>query len=130
MKTLERESIFKRFINILKNNPFINIFKSFINMVISPDVEVTSAENTSTEISLKNLANVTNTPEEDLWKIERAFNESSNSLESLEQEVTHVPKGKEENNPFKVDEADLQEISTEPTPQKPQQSLDRDRADD
>ena len=88
MKTLERESIFKRFINILKNNPFINIFKSFINMVISPDVEVTSAENTSTEISLKNLANVTNTPEEDLWKIERAFNESSNSLESLEQEVT------------------------------------------
>lgn len=130
MKTLERESIFKRFINILKNNPFINIFKSFINMVISPDVEVTSAENTSTEISLKNLANVTNTPEEDLWKIERAFNESSNSLESLEQEVTHVPKSKEENNPFKVDEADLQEISTEPTPQKPQQSLDRDRADD
>lgn len=130
MKTLERESIFKRFINILKNNPFINIFKSFINMVISPDVEVTSAENTSTEISLKNLANVTNTPEEDLWKIERAFNESSNSLESLEQEVTHVPKGKEENNPFKVDEADLQEISTEPTPQKTQQSLDRDRADD
>ena len=130
MKTLERESIFKRFINILKNNPFINIFKSFINMVISPDVEVTSAENTSTEISLKNLANVTNTPEEDLWKIERAFNESSNSLESLEQEVAHVPKGKEENNPFKVDEADLQEISTEPTPQKTQQSLDRDRADD
>ena len=130
MKTLERESIFKRFINILKNNPFINIFKSFINMVISPDVEVTSAENTSTEISLKNLANVTNTPEEDLWKIERAFNESSNSLESLEQEVTHVPKGKEENNPFKVDEADLQEISTEPTPQTTQQSLDRDRADD
>lgn len=123
MKTLERESIFKRFINILKNNPFIN-------MVISSDAEVTSAENTSTEISLKNLANVTNTPEEDLWKIERAFNESSNSLESLEQEVTHVPKGKEENNPFKVDEADLQEISTEPTPQKPQQSLDRDRADD
>ena len=49
MKTLERESILKRFINILKNNPVINIFKSFINMVISPDAEVTSAENTSTE---------------------------------------------------------------------------------
>ena len=130
MKTLERESILKRFINILKNNPVINIFKSFINMVISPDSEVTSAENTSTETLVENLAADTNTSKEDIWKIERAFNESSNSLESLEQEVTRVPKGKEENNPFKVDEADLQEISTEPTPQKSQQSLDRDRADD
>lgn len=130
MKTLERESILKRFINILKNNPVINIFKSFINMVISPDVEVTSAENTSTETLVENLAASTNTSKEDIWKIERAFNESSNSLESLEQEVTRVPKGKEENNPFKVDEADLQKISTEPTPQKSQQSLDRDRADD
>ena len=128
MKTLERESILKRFINILKNNPVINIFKSFINMVISP--EVTSAENTSTETLVENLAADTNTSKEDIWKIERAFNESSNSLESLEQEVNRVPKGKEENNPFKVDEADLQEISTEPTPQKSQQSLDRDRADD
>ena len=130
MKTLERESILKRFINILKNNPVINIFKSFINMVISPDVEVTSAENTSTETLVENLAASTNTSKEDIWKIERAFNESSNSLGSLEQEVTRVPKGKEENNPFKVDEADLQKISTEPTPQKSQQSLDRDRADD
>ena len=130
MKTLERESILKRFINILKNNPVINIFKSFINMVISPDAEVTSAENTSTETLVENLAADTNTCKEDIWKIERAFNESSNSLENLEQEVTRVPKGKEENNPFKVDEADLQEISTEPTPQKSQQSLDRDRADD
>lgn len=123
MKTLERESILKRFINILKNNPFIN-------MVISPDAEVTSAENTSTETLVENLAASTNTSKEDIWKIERAFNESSNSLGSLEQEVTRVPKGKEENNPFKVNEDDLQEISTEPTPQKSQQSLDRDRADD
>lgn len=123
MKTLERESILKRFINILKNNPFIN-------MVISPDAEVTSAENTSTETLVENLAASTNTSKEDIWKIERAFNESSNSLGSLEQEVTRVPKGKEENNPFKVNEGDLQEISTEPTPQKSQQSLDRDRADD
>lgn len=123
MKTLERESIFKRFINILKNN-------TFINMVISSDAEVTSAENTSTETLVENLATDTNTSKEDIWKIERAFNESSNSLESLEQEVTRVPKDKKENNPFKVDEADLQEISTEPTPQKSQQSLDRDRADD
>ena len=123
MKTLERESILKRFINILKNNPFIN-------MVISPDAEVTSAENTSTETLVENLAADTNTSKEDIWKIERAFNESSNSLGSLEQEVTRVPKGKEENNPFKVNEGDLQEISTEPTPQKSQQSLDRDRADD
>ena len=130
MKTLERESILKRFINILKNNPVINIFKSFINMVISPDAEVTSAENTSTETLVENLAADTNTSKEDIWKIERAFNESSNSLGSLEQEVTRVPKGKEENNPFKVNEGDLQEISTEPTPQKSQQSLDRDRADD
>ena len=110
-------------INILKNNPFIN-------MVISPDAEVTSAENTSTETLVENLAASTNTSKEDIWKIERAFNESSNSLGSLEQEVTRVPKGKEENNPFKVNEGDLQEISTEPTPQKSQQSLDRDRADD
>ena len=123
MKTLERESILKRFINILKNNPFIN-------MVISPDAEVTSAENTSTETLVENLAASTNTSKEDIWKIERAFNESSNSLGSLEQEVTRVPKGKEENNHFKVNEGDLQEISTEPTPQKSQQSLDRDRADD
>lgn len=123
MKTLERESILKRFINILKNNPFIN-------MVISPDAEVTSAENTSTETLVENLAASTNTSKEDIWKIERAFNESSNSLGSLEQEVTRVPKGKEENNPFRVNEGDLQEISTEPTPQKSQQSLDRDRADD
>ena len=123
MKTLERESILKRFINILKYNPFIN-------MVISPDAEVTSAENTSTETLVENLAASTNTSKEDIWKIERAFNESSNSLGSLEQEVTRVPKGKEENNPFKVNEGDLQEISTEPTPQKSQQSLDRDRADD
>ena len=123
MKTLERESILKRFINILKNNPFIN-------MDISPDAEVTSAENTSTETLVENLAASTNTSKEDIWKIERAFNESSNSLGSLEQEVTRVPKGKEENNPFKVNEGDLQEISTEPTPQKSQQSLDRDRADD
>lgn len=127
MKTLERESIFKRFINI-----FINILKNnpLINMVISQDVEVTSGEDTSTETLVEKLAAVTNTPEKDIWKIERAFNESSNSLESLEKEVTRVPKGKEENNPFKVNEADLQEISTEPTPQKSQQSLDRDRADD
>ena len=85
MKTLERESILKRFINILKNNPVINIFKSFINMVISPDAEVTSAENTSTETLVENLAADTNTSKEDIWKIELAFNESSNSLGSLEQ---------------------------------------------
>lgn len=123
MKTLERESILKRFINILKSNPLIN-------MVISPDAEVTSPEDTSTETLVENLAASTNTSKEDIWKIERAFNESTNSLGSLEKEVTRVPKDKEENNPFKVDEADLQEISTEPAPQRHQQSLDRDRADD
>lgn len=123
MKTLERESILKRFLNILKNNPLVN-------MVTSPEAEVTSPEDTSTEALIENLAASTNTSKDDIWKIERAFNESANSLGDLEEEVTRVPKDKEENNPFRVDESELLDVPAEPAPQRKQQSIDRDRADD
>lgn len=96
MKTMEKQSFLQKLINRIKNS-------SLYYMVNSPDVEVTSSEEIDTEEKISKLAQSTNTSAEEIWKIERAFNESENSLYDIEEEMLRIPEDeKDSSNPFKV----------------------------
>ncbi len=103
MKTMEKQSFLQKLIHRIKNS-------SLYYMINSPDVEVTSSEEIDTEEKISKLAESTNTSAEEIWRIERAFNESENSLYGIEEEMLRIPEDeKDSSNPFKVPKDSLKQ---------------------
>lgn len=98
VKVKENTSLFKKIIDKIKNS-------SLYYMINSSDAEVISPEEIDSTEKVSRLANSSNISETEMWNIERAFNESDSTLDSIEEEVSKVPDFKKEsNNPFSIEE--------------------------
>lgn len=106
VKIKENKSLFKKFIDKIKNS-------SLYYMINSSDAEVIAPEEVDSTEKVSRLATSSNISEAEMWNIERAFNESDSALDSIEEEVSKVPDFKKEsNNPFSIEEQENDEKQT------------------